>query len=75
MAKIDKLKEKMGILKFWLGIVVATFLALIGWSVTNYKSADIIILIASVVCMVLALVAIYILNRKMNVLLDEIERN
>ena len=36
MGKIDKIKEKINLLKFWLGIFVATFLAIIGWGVTNY---------------------------------------
>ncbi|EMC8720068.1 hypothetical protein VMZ54_001881 [Campylobacter coli] len=47
MAKIDELKEELGILKFWLGIVVATILALIGWIATNYQKADWLILVGA----------------------------
>ena len=47
MAKIDELKEELGILKFWLGIVAATILALIGWIATNYQKADWLILVGA----------------------------
>lgn len=40
MSKLDKKKEKIGILKFWLGIAVATLLAIIGWAVTNFGKIE-----------------------------------
>ena len=40
MSKKDKVKEKIIGLRFWLGIVVATLLAIIGWVVTNYQKAE-----------------------------------
>lgn len=38
--KIDKKKEKIGLLKFWLGVAVATFLAIAGWIATNIVKAE-----------------------------------
>ena len=37
MPKLDEAKERLGLLKFWLGIFVATFIAIGGWCATNYK--------------------------------------
>ncbi len=35
MSKLDETKEEINNLKFWLGIAVATFLAILGWSITK----------------------------------------
>ena len=48
MSKKDKIKEKIVSLRFWLGIVVATFLAIIGWSITNYNNNRILATILGV---------------------------
>lgn len=74
VAKIDKLKEKLGILKFWLGIVVATLLALVGWLATNYQKADILLIILAVICMISSIVGIVFLQKRISTLLDEIEK-
>lgn len=37
MPKLDEAKERLGLLKFWIGIFVATFIAIGGWCATNYK--------------------------------------
>lgn len=74
MAKIDELKEELGILKFWLGVVVMTFLALVGWFATNYQKAELIIFVGALACMFLALVIIYILDRKIKAKIKEIGR-
>lgn len=63
MAKIDALKEELGILKFWLGIAVATLLALAGWVATNYQKTEWFIILGAVVCMLISVIAIYILNK------------
>lgn len=40
MPKLDGLKEELITLRFWLGIVVASFLAIVGWLATNYNGAE-----------------------------------
>ena len=74
MVKIDELKEQLGLLKFWLGIFVATFLAVIGWGVTNYQKAETFVLVGAGVVAVLALFAIYFLSKKINAKIKEIGR-
>ena len=72
MAKIDELKEQLGILKSWLGIFVATFLAVIGWGITNYQKAELFILVGAGVVAVLALFAIYFLSKMINAKIKQI---
>ncbi len=72
MAKIDKLKEELGILKFWLGVLVATFLALVGWFATNYQRAEILLFIGALVCILFTLIGIYIVNKKIKLKIKEI---
>ena len=58
MSKKDDIKEQIGMLKFWLGVLVATLLAIIGWAITNYESARGWLLIAAPVASVFILVLI-----------------
>ena len=74
MAKIDELKEQLGLLKFWLGIFVATFFSLSCWGVTNYQKAETFVLAGAGVVAVLALFAIYFLSKKINAKIKEIGR-
>lgn len=74
MAKIDSLKEELGILKFWLGIVVATLLALTGWTITNHQKAEWLIIIGAIVCIFVAIVLLYVINKKIKTKIKEIEK-
>lgn len=40
MPQLDRLKEQLAYLKFWLGIVVVTDISLIGWFISSADSAD-----------------------------------
>lgn len=73
MSKIDKVKEKIAILKFWLGIAVATFLAIIGWSITNYSRIEILLLILSFLATIVLGIAIILLSRMINKKINELE--
>nr|CDL66958.1 unnamed protein product [uncultured bacterium] len=72
MAKIDELKEELGILKFWLGIVVATLLALMSWIATSYKEADLFLLVSAIVCVFVSIVLLIIVNKKIKAKIKEI---
>lgn len=74
MAKIDELKERMALLKFWLGILVAVFMALVGWLATNYKNTDLLLIIGASVCVVSSCFGVFIVNRRIRALLDEIRK-
>ena len=74
MSKENRLKEELGILKFWLGIIVATFLAIAGWSITKYAEISVLLLVGAVVVLVVLAFLVFVINKRMNKFLDEIER-
>lgn len=73
MSKLDKKKEKIGILKFWLGIAVATLLAIIGWAVTNFDKIKFwLFTLSFFIALGLCIVSIVISN-KINKHIDDLE--
>lgn len=73
MAKIDKVKETISLLKFWLGIAVATLLTLSGWLALNYAKEDLFVAVGAGVCVVVCGVAIYCISRGIMYKIQEIE--
>lgn len=73
MPKLDEAKERLGLLKFWLGIFVAIFLALISWIATHYKNIDDkFIFYSACICSIILLVLIYFANKQSRKILKEI---
>ena len=74
MSKKDKVKEKIIGLRFWLGIVVATLLAIIGWVVTNYQKAEfwlvIFAFLTAMFLVVLAMAFVIKIDKKVDELED-----
>ncbi|ELE7459369.1 hypothetical protein RB912_001793 [Campylobacter upsaliensis] len=73
MSKLDREKEKIGILKFWLGIVVGTFLAVAGYCVTNYAKMDLYLLVASGFLLLFLIVSALIVSKKIDKKIDRLE--
>ncbi|MCR2065224.1 hypothetical protein [Campylobacter helveticus] len=73
MSKLDREKEKIGILKFWLGIVVATFLAVAGYCITNYAKMDLYLLIASGFLLLFLIISALIVSKKIDKKIDRLE--
>ena len=63
MAKIDELKERLTMLRFWLGIVVATFLAISGWCITNYTRTDLWLIICALLLLFFLLIIAFFINK------------
>ncbi|MGX3043980.1 hypothetical protein [Helicobacter sp. T3_23-1056] len=63
MAKIDEIKERLTMLRFWLGIVVATFLAISGWCITSYAVAHLLLLAGAVILLFFLLVIAFFINK------------
>jgi hypothetical protein len=40
MSELDRLKEQLVYLRFWLGVMVATEIALVGWLISTPISAN-----------------------------------
>ena len=64
MSTLDEAKERLRLLKFWLGVIVGSCLANIGWLATNYKQADILILVGSIVVIFGLIISFFIVNKK-----------
>ncbi|EIE1466361.1 hypothetical protein KHU38_001812, partial [Campylobacter upsaliensis] len=62
MPKLDGLKEDLAILKFWLGIVVASFLAIIGWLATNYNKSELWIIVSSIILLFVFAFIAFLIN-------------
>jgi len=73
MSKLDKEKEKIGILKFWLGIVVATFLAVVGYCITNYAKMDLYLLIASGFLLLFLIISALVVSKNIDKRIDRLE--
>lgn len=73
MAKIDKVKEQIGLLKFWLGIAVAVLLAIGGWLANHYAKAEWFIVLGAGVVMILCVVLGLIISTKINYKIKELE--
>ena len=71
-SKLDELKERLGILKFWLGVIVGVFTAVFGWIVTTYKTQDTILLIIATIFLLGLLIAFFKLNQNIEKKLKEI---
>jgi len=74
MPKLDEAKERLGILKFWLGIFVTILVGLISWIFTHYKDyADKLEFYSVCMCSALLLILILLGNAKSKKILKEIK--
>ncbi|MCF6245614.1 MAG: hypothetical protein L3J43_11350 [Sulfurovum sp.] len=63
MGKIDKEKEEISWIKFWIGVSVASMMGLISWLVNNYESANSIMLILDTASILAIAIFIVKLNK------------
>lgn len=73
MSKKDKIKEKIVSLRFWLGIVVATFLAIIGWCITNYTTIEFWLLSLGFMAVISLGILALLLSKKIESKIEELE--
>lgn len=64
MAQIDKVKEQINFLKFWLSLVMASVLVIVGFCVTGYTKIDVWFLLLCLACIALGVFIIPILAFK-----------
>lgn len=64
MPKLDEAKERLKSLRFWLGIVVGIFVAVVGWIANNYKTADNLVLFGAVVVLISLIIAFVLVNQR-----------
>jgi hypothetical protein len=71
MSELDMLKEKLAYLKLWLGILVVTNISLIGWLVSNYEKAKLLLVVSDIAAIIVIAVGILVLHKRIE---REIER-
>ena len=62
MSKIDEVKEEIGWLKIWLGILVVTIFGMIGWGISHIGKVSNLLLILDAMSIVMMSVIVAIIN-------------
>lgn len=72
MSELDRLKEQLVYLRFWLGITVVTEITLVGWLISTPNTADPVLWSLAAVGAVLLGVGIFIVHRQIERRIQEI---
>ena len=62
MAKMDKIKEQLKILRFWLGSAMAIMLAILVWLIVSYTKISILFVIVVIVAIIFLFLTIIVLS-------------
>ncbi len=72
MPELDRLKEQLVYLRFWLGIMVVTEISLVGWLASTADTATPTLLVFAVVGIVLLGFGIFLLHRQIERRIEQI---
>ncbi|HYG54082.1 MAG TPA: hypothetical protein VD965_02170 [Burkholderiales bacterium] len=72
MSELDRLKEQLVYLRFWLGIMVVTEITLVGWLISSPNTADPVLWSIGAVGAVVLGLAILVLHRQVERRIDQI---
>lgn len=72
MSQLDRLKEQLAYLKFWLGIVVVTDISLIGWLISSFETAGRLTVLLAALGAVLLSCGIAVLHRYIEARIEQI---
>ena len=72
MSELDRLKEQLIYLRFWLGIMVVTGITLAGWLISTPISEDQTLWLTGAVGAVVLGIGIYLINRQIERRIDDI---
>jgi hypothetical protein len=73
MSKLDRTKEQIAYLKFWLGVMVVTDISLVGWLVSSAGSAPMHRVVGALVAVVVVTASGLIVHRRVTRLIDTLE--
>ena len=73
MSKLDKAKEQIAYLKFWLGVMVVTDISLVGWLVSSAGSAPRHQVVGALVAVVVITATGFAVHRRVERLIDALE--
>jgi hypothetical protein len=72
MSELDRVKEQLVYLRFWLGIMVATEIALVGWLISTAIRANPMLWFMSAFGAVMLAVGIFLVHRQVERRIDQI---
>ena len=72
MSELDRLKERLVYLRFWLGIMVVTEITLVGWLISTPASANPSLWFSAAFCAALLGGGIYLVHRQVERRIDQI---
>jgi hypothetical protein len=73
VSKLDKAKEQIAYLKFWLGVMVVTDISLVGWLVSSAGSAPAHKVLGALVAVVVITAAGFTVHRRVERLIGALE--
>jgi hypothetical protein len=74
VSELDRLKEQLVYLRFWLGIMVVTEITLVGWLISTPNTADPVLWSLAAVGAVLLGFGIFLLHRQVERRIEELRR-
>ena len=72
MSELDRLKEQLTYLRFWLGIMVVTGITLVGWLISTPFSEDPILWFMGAFGAAVLVSGIYLIHRRIERRIDKI---
>ena len=73
VSKLDKAKEQIAYLKFWLGVMVVTDISLVGWLVSSTDSAPVYKVLGALVAVGVITMSGLIVHRRVEQRIDALE--
>jgi len=71
MAKIDEIKEKISLYKFFLGIITGVILSIIGYTFSNYQNLKTSLIILIIIALIILL---YLFGLLTSIIIKNIEK-
>jgi len=73
VSRLDKAKEQLAYLKFWLGVMVVTDISLVGWLVSNAGEAAAHRILGALVAVVVITASGFAVHRRIERLIEGLE--
>jgi hypothetical protein len=72
MSELDRVKEQLVYLRFWLGVMMATEVALVGWLISTPVSANAALWFMGVFAAILLVIGVFLVHRRIERRIDQI---
>ena len=73
MSKLDVAKEKIAYLKLWLGISLITDISLVGWLLSNGRSASAVMVLGALLAIISITSAAFAVHKRIEKHIDMLE--